>query len=51
MILTILAAFLVWEVITRSIAASLADTSPEVSYPSKFDQSERAVEPCRCEAW
>ena len=31
MILTTLAAFLVWEVITRSIAAYLADTSPEAA--------------------
>ena len=31
MILTILVAFLVWEVITRSIAAYLADTSPEAA--------------------
>jgi hypothetical protein len=31
MILTILAAFLVWEVITRSVAAYLADTHPEVA--------------------
>ena len=31
MILTTLAVFLVWEVITRSIAAYLADTSPEAA--------------------
>ena len=31
MILTTLAVFLVWEVITRSIAAYLADASPEAA--------------------
>ena len=47
MILAPLALFLVWEVITRSVAAYLADANPRLAIRLRANQSHRTLEPRR----
>ena len=46
-ILVALAVFLVWEVVTRSVAAYLADASPETAIALRSTEAYGAVEPGR----